>query len=173
MALKIKTAVDKVPAKPKAATKAKPQTQEAGQVKKTAKAKAVEVTEAVSLTETQALVNELVHLEAHMKELEVKAMMTRHDEVKKRLQSIANELFIPDNEAILEGTEGKVVFSPRRTTTAVVDRDLMIEKLTPEVFMQVANVTITDLKKYLAEGEIMSFAGQTYGARSLKMTLAN
>lgn len=173
MALKIKTAVDKVPAKPKAATKAKPQTQEAGQVKKTAKAKAVEVTEAVSLTETQALVNELVHLEAHMKELEVKAMMTRHDEVKKRLQSIANELFIPDNEAILEGTEGKVVFSPRRTNTAVVDRDLMIEKLTPEVFMQVANVTITDLKKYLAEGEIMSFAGQTYGARSLKMTLAN
>lgn len=174
MAIKIKTTTTKIKApeqvqeveqKQVAKPKAKPK---AAQAKET-KVEAV----AVALTETQALVNELVYLDAHMKQLEVKEMMARHEEVKKRLQSIANDTCISDKEAVLEGTEGKVVFSARRTTTTVVDRDQMLEKLTPDVFMQVANVTMTELKKYLSEGEIMSFSGQSYGARTLKTVLEN
>lgn len=127
---------------------------------------------AEQLTETQALVNEMVHLDQHMKQLEVAEMVARFEAIKKRLQSIANEDYSPDKEAVLEGTEGKVIFSPRRTTTTVADRDEMIEKLTPEVFLNIANVTITDLRKYLAEGEL-TFLEQSYGARTLKTLVEN
>jgi len=169
MAIKINTAEGKTKAKAKVKA---PEQVQAVEKKTLTKTKAKEK-EAQSMTETQALVNELVYLDAHMKQLEVKEMMARHEEVKKRLQSIANDTCIPDKEAVLEGTEGKVVFSSRRTTTTVVDRDQMLELLTPEVFMQVANVTMTELKKYLSEGEIMTFSGQSYGARTLKTVLEN
>lgn len=138
------------------------------QVQKPKAKKSVTKSTPQALSETEVLVNELVHLEEQMKALEVAKMQARHDELKKRLQSIANENFEADVEAVLEGTNGKVIFSPRRTTTSIVDREQMIKLLSPKTFMELANVSLTDLKKYLSENEIESFVGKSFGARTLK-----
>lgn len=141
--------------KPKASQQAKP----VAKAKPTAKPK--------QLTETQKLVNEYTQLAAKYDELEMATMIKRMDELKKRLQSIANEQNL--NEAVtLTGTEGTVTFSPCREETVITDRDMMIKKLTPKVFVEIGKVNLGDIKKYLTEGEIQTFTEKQYGARSLK-----
>jgi hypothetical protein len=138
----------------KPAAKAKPV------VKPTAKTKVI--------TETQALVDELVTLSDQLVKLEVDAMTKRVAELKSRLQSIANETQ-HDQEVTIVGTVGQVVFSKCREETNIVDRDLMIKKLTPEVFVAVGKVGLTDIRKYLTDGEIQTFTEKVYGSRSLKV----
>lgn len=143
------------------------QTTQAAKPVSKASAKPVAKAKQKVLTETQMLVNEYAHLAHQYEQQEIGAMVKRMDELKKRLQSIANETS-PGDTVTLAGTEGTVTFSPCREETVITDRDKMIKALTPKVFVEIGKVNLGDIKKYLSEGEIQAFSEKQYGARTLK-----
>ena len=120
------------------------------------------------VTEDQALINEAAQINARLEELEVPAMQKRLDEIKKVFQAKGKEL-PQDEEAVFVGTEGRLVFSKARVELEITDRNAMIKALGQKVFNEIAKVTLTDMKKYLSEGEIFAFAQQVYGSRSIKV----
>lgn len=120
------------------------------------------------LTEEQALVNEAAQINAKLEELEVPAMMKRLDEIKKVFQAKAKDL-PQDGEAIFEGTTGRMVFSKARVEIEIDDKPLMIKMLGQNVFNDAAKMTLTDLKKYLSEGELAKFSHLVYGSRTCKL----
>lgn len=119
------------------------------------------------LTAEQVLVDELVIIDAKLKELEIKPMLDRLDVIKKQLQSIAKEL-PPEAEAIIKGSIGETIFSPCRKETSIDDKNALIFVLGQKVFNEVASISLTDLKKYLSENEIAPLVKTGFGSRTLK-----
>lgn len=137
------------------------------QAKPTTKAKTAAKAKTSVLTQEQMLVDELVMIDLKLKAIDAKTMLERVDAIKKVLQSIAKEL--PSNEeAIFKGTLGEATFSPCRKDTVVVDKNGLVLALGQEMFNKIATVSLTDLKKYLSENEIVPLVTTGFGSRSLK-----
>jgi hypothetical protein len=136
-------------------------------VTKTAAPK-TKVTAKAVVTDEMKLVDELVSLDHWMTEHEVESKVKRMGEVKKLLQSIAADM-PPTVEAVLEGMTGEVTFSPAKVMTSfTATQEQLKEALTPEVYDQIATVTLTDAKKYLSEIELDKLTTKEYGSRTLK-----
>lgn len=56
-------------------------------------------------------------------------------------------------EVVFKGDKHKVVFSPAAVERKVVNKTLLIEKLTPTVFVNIAEVKLGDIDKYLSAEE--------------------
>lgn len=124
-----------------------------------------------SVTEEQLKVDEMVIIDQKMKALEVPEMQKRYDELKKELAATAKTLD-PTKPATFVGTEGQIEFSPAREESKVKDKEALIAALGQEVFNQIATVSITDLKKYLSEHELIQLVEKVYGSRTLKSVVA-
>lgn len=135
------------------------------EVKTTAKPK---VAGKAVITDEMKLVDELVLLDQWMTQNEVEAKTKRVGELKKLLQSIAADM-PPTVEAVLTGMTGVVTFSPAKVMTNFTGTQADLKAaLTPEVYEQLASVTLTDAKKYLSEIELDKLTVKEYGSRVLK-----
>ncbi len=137
------------------AAKAKPA------VSHTPKAKASQV-----VSEAQAMVNEAVQIHKRLEELEVPAMQKRLDEIKKHFSGIAKSM--PQDEvAVFKGTEGELEFTKASQEIEITDKDGLIKALGKDVFKEIAKVSVTDMRKYLAQNEIDQYTAKVYGSRRL------
>src|ERR1017187_8863943 len=129
---------------------------------------------AVEVTETEALVNEYIILDQKYTEFEGDKIAKRMTELKKILQSIANDTMAPEELGVVYGTIGELVFSKRIDSIEFPQesKEILIKHLLgefgPEVLAQVAKLGVTDLRKVLSENEIENFAQHVWGARTLK-----
>lgn len=127
------------------------------------KAKAKPKAEAIVLAE------ELIDLDYRLKQAEAYQMLKRVEELKKRLQSIAQESGAPtDQQYVFDTDDGQVVFSPCRMETRLTDRPGLIKALGQETFNEVAKFTITDARRYLSDNELAKVSVVEPGSRTLK-----
>lgn len=127
----------------------------------TPKAKASQV-----VSEAQAMVNEAVQIHKKLEELEVPAMQKRLDEIKKHFSGIAKSM--PQDEvAVFKGTEGELEFTKASQEIEITDKDGLIKALGKEVFKEISKVSVTDMRKYLAQNEIDQYTSKVNGSRRL------
>lgn len=130
-------------------------------VSHTPKAKASQV-----VSEAQAMVDEAVQIHKKLEELEVPAMQKRLDEIKKHFSGIAKSM--PQDEvAIFKGTEGELEFTKASQEIEITNKDGLIKALGKDVFKEIAKVSVTDMRKYLAQNEIDQFTTKVPGSRRL------
>ena len=141
--------VQETAAKPKAA------------VTHTPKAKASQV-----VSEAQAMVDEAVQIHQRLEELEVPAMQKRLDEIKKHFSGIAKSMPF-DEVAVFKGTKGEMEFTKASMEVEITDKPGLVKALGKDVFMEIAKVGVTDMKKYLAQNEIDQFTTKVPGSRRL------
>lgn len=120
-----------------------------------------------ALTDEQKAVDRVVEIDADLKLAGAYTLLKELDEEKKTLQSIAKN-FPPTQEVVFKGTIGEVTYSAGRRETVVTNKESLIKKLGQKLFNELAQVSLTDLKKYLSEEEIKQFTLVDYGSRSLK-----
>lgn len=129
------------------------------------------VSEDVSFETAQ--VDHYIDLHQKAEAFEMKAHMKLMDEARKQLQDIANKQFSDNDTAILEGTLGKVVLSPRSTVQEILNpQDLLddlISKFGEAAAFATLKFSIASLKGLLSEAEIAKYAEKKQvGSRSLK-----
>lgn len=124
-------------------------------------------------TDEQLKVDEIIQIDQKLAEEEVLHMLERREELRKQLQSIANEKGEPHEEVTLVGTTGTVKFSKCTNKTEISDKNGLIQAMGPEVFMKLATVTATQAKKYLSEIELEKFVTVVPGSRTFKGSTPN
>lgn len=120
-------------------------------------------------TELEVLIDEVIDLHTRLSEFGAFDILKRLEEAKKALQQqIKDSGADPDQAFTFETDTGTVVFGPCSNTREITDKPKLISVLTPQVFLEVAKVTLTDLKKYLSELEIEKFTTPVKGSRTMK-----
>jgi antitoxin component HigA of HigAB toxin-antitoxin module len=103
---------------------------------------------------------------------EVKDLVKRMDEIRKELQSIANETMDEKKPAIFACVEGEIEFSERGKVADVpAPLELLahlMEKFGPAVAASVIDVGITQLRKILTEAELKHYLEEKPGGRTLR-----
>lgn len=123
-------------------------------------------------SEVEALTMEYIELYKKYDYFEVKAMVKRMDEIRKYLQSIANETMDEKKAAVFTCKAGEVEFSERGTKVEVPDplqlvQDLLV-KFGPAVTASVVDIAITPLRKVLSEFELKKHLKEEPGGRTLR-----
>lgn len=117
------------------------------------------VTGLKELSAAEALAEELGTLWRVCVEHDMKGVMARIEQIKKRLQSIANDEMDAGAPAIFTGQDGtQVEFSPRGRTCEVTNPLGLVQHLSEKFGTEVAfgcvKVGLTELKKLMTEHEI-------------------
>jgi len=124
------------------------------------------------LSDVEALTDEYIELYKKFNYFEVKALVTRMDEIRKQLVGIANTTMDEKTPAIFSSPKGEVEFSARGVTNDVPDPLLLIQtllgKFGPAVTASVINIAITPLRKVLSEYELKQHLKEEPGSRTLK-----
>lgn len=145
MSVKFAQALDQAPAKVKAIPKAQPK-----------------------LSEAQTLAGQLIVLHQELSKLDAFNLIKAYEDIKKNLASaVAAESHDPANAVTISCPEGTVTFKAATKRTTVVDKGAMIEALGDALFAQLAEVKVTDLKKYLGDVQVASFTEEVYAFRTL------
>lgn len=121
-------------------------------------------------TEVVVQAEELIDLHKRLTESGAFDMLKRIEEIKKILQGYIKDQGDSASPTIafhFETEMGTITFSPCRKETEITDKEKLIGMLTPEVFVQVAKVTMTDAKKYLSESELAQICETSYGSRTM------
>lgn len=123
-------------------------------------------------SEVEALATEYIELHRKFVYFEVKTMVKRMDDIRKQLQSIANETMDANKPAIFACPQGEIQFSERGKSTDVPHplellHDLLA-KFGPEVTASVVDIAITPLRKLLSEAELKKYLTEQPGGRTLK-----
>jgi hypothetical protein len=124
------------------------------------------------LSEDEVLTNELITLYKEYEAFNGKKIAERIDQLKKHLQSIANENLDPESVAVFSSPLGEVEFSKRANGVAITDAVALLEKLIQQFGMETAisvvKIGMGDLKKLLSEHELAAYTKAEYGSRTLK-----
>lgn len=128
-------------------------------------------------SEIEAMTAEYLDLHKKFVYFEVKAMVKRMEEIKKQLQTIANETMDGHQPAVFTCSTGEIEFSERGTVTSVPHPLTIIEELHmkfgPETASSVVNIAITPLRKLLSEHELQKFVIEEPGSRTLRKVRSN
>ena len=126
------------------------------------------------LTEAEALTQEYMILWKKLEEIGGKKLLARMEDLRKSLQSIANEED-PDQPIAFASAKGSLVFSARTKVLEIHDLLDLWEHLSLKfgvvAALSVMKVSITDLRKMLSENEIKKWADEKLGGRILKSVL--
>lgn len=126
-------------------------------------------TKAKQKTEAEALAEEMINLHQTMTLAGAFVMMKRYEELKKQLQSVANESGAPKDQPYTFSTDiGTVVFKECRTETTITDKSFILKQLGQNTFMDLAKITLTDAKKYLSDNELSQCTEKGFGSRVLQ-----
>lgn len=124
------------------------------------------------ITEEEALIHEYLILHKKAEELEMKAHLARMEEIKKKLQSIANETADPIMNVVFASELGNLIFSPRAVSSEIKEKEAVLQTLTekfgPEAAMSCIKIGLTELKKMMSEKELEPFIEKKFGSRTLK-----
>lgn len=124
------------------------------------------------LSEAQMLAGQLITLHQELEKIDAFNLMKAYDGIKKNLASaVLAESHDPASAVTIECPEGSVVFKACTKRTQVTDKVAMIETLGDELFAQLAEVSVTDLKKYLGEAAIAGFTEEVYAFRTLSAVI--
>ena len=119
------------------------------------------------MTEVEALATELLTIEAELLKVDLTPMLTRKEELKKALQSIALETCDPDQPFIIDVEAGRVEFSKQPMQTTITDKDglltAVMTSVGPEAVTKLIKITLTDAKKYLSENELANYTTTELG----------
>jgi len=123
-------------------------------------------------TAVETLVSESIELHRKFVYFEFKSLTKRMDDLRKQLQSIANETMDETKPAIFTSPEGEIEFS-ERTKVAEVTAPLellhdLLEKFGPAATASVIDVAITPLRKLLSEFELKHYLIEKPGGRTLR-----
>jgi hypothetical protein len=125
-----------------------------------------------TVTEVEALTMEYIELYRKFDYFEVKALVKRMEEIRKQLQTIANETMDDKKPAIFTCAQGEMEFSERGKATDVPHPLALIQALTgtfgPAVAESVIDIAITPLRKILSEYELQKYLTEHPGARTLR-----
>jgi hypothetical protein len=114
-------------------------------------------------------VDRLVTLELQL--AETKPLEKERDNLKKVRSAKADELFEPEEQAVLKGFTGVVQYSPCNEKRCIEDMDgvlkLLREKLGYEGLISLLKISLADVDKYLSEAEAKPFLSKKPGSRSL------
>lgn len=124
------------------------------------------------VSEVEALTAEYIELWKKFDYFEVKALVKRMDEVRKTLQSIANETMDEKKPAVFSCPTGEIEFSERGKTSTIPDPLALVQELLskfgPEVTATVVDIAITPLRKLLSDFELKKHMIEEPGGRTLK-----
>jgi hypothetical protein len=124
------------------------------------------------LNDIEAITKEYIELWKKFDYFEVKALVKRMDEIRKVLQTVANDTMDGKKPAVFACPEGEVEFSPRQTATEVPDPlglvQNLLTKFGPEATASVVDIAITPLRKLLSELELKAFVHEVPGGRIIK-----
>lgn len=137
----------------------------------------MKVAEEVALSPDIQLVDEYVGLYQWYEKMGMKSHISRMENTKKLLQEIANQKFQDNETAILKGTLGEVVYSPKTEVTEVMDAKGLFQdiltKFGEEVAFSVIKFNLTTLRTLLSASELETYVQKVPGSRSLKATVPN
>jgi hypothetical protein len=120
-------------------------------------------------TAAEALAEELIVLHQQLVATDGFAMFKRYEELKKQLQSIANDSGAPKDKPFVFSTDiGSVIFKECRTETTITDKQFILKQLGMDTFLNVAKVNLTDAKKYLSDNELAQCTEKGFGSRVLQ-----
>lgn len=124
------------------------------------------------VSKVEALTTEYIELYRKFVYFEVKDMVQRMEEIRKELQSIANETWNDNQIGVFTSTEGEIEFSERGKIATVPQPLVLIQELLtkfgPVVTMSVVDIAITPLRKVLSEFELKKYLKDEPGSRRLK-----
>jgi len=130
-------------------------------------------TKSILTSDEMAAVDEIATLDAQL--AEVAPLIKRKDELKKFLQSVAEDdtRFSGTQPVTLKGSTGVVEFGPRKTSREVTDLHGLIGKMKTlvggyENLLDFIKIPLSAVDKYMSEAEQKAFIGNVEGARSLK-----
>lgn len=128
--------------------------------------------EVAEQSEVEALTVEYIELYKKYDYFEVKAMLKRMEEIKKQLQTVANETMDKDKPAVFTSKAGEVEFSERGKKTEVPDPlgliQMLLSKFGVDVAASVVDIALTPLRKVLSEFEMKAHTKEEPGSRTLK-----
>ena len=120
----------------------------------------------------EALTMEYLELHKKFVYFEVKTMIKRMDDIRKQLQSIANETMDENKPAIFKSPEGEMEFSERGKVSEVPDPlnliDALVMKFGTDVAATVVDIAITPLRKILTDYELKQHLVEKPGGRTLR-----
>lgn len=117
----------------------------------------------------EALVIEMLDLEKKIRMVEADKMLKRKEEIRKQLLGTdAVKEADPTLPYSFDADEGKIVFSACSNKVEITDMPGLVKKIGLDTFLEIASVTVTDLKKVLSENEIAQFSEKKQGSRTLK-----
>lgn len=119
-------------------------------------------------TMLQAQVDEFIMLRKTLMDLNAFELVKEYEKLKKVLQSIASAEGVDMTAPYTFNSKlGDVTFTAAKTGLEVTDKAKMIEVLGDAQFAAIANVSMTDLKKYCSLSELSQFTEKVTGSRSL------
>jgi hypothetical protein len=120
----------------------------------------------------EAMTMEYIELYRKYTYFEVKDMVKRMDDIRKQLQTVANETMDDKKPAIFTCAEGEVEFSERGTKTEVPNPLLLVkvllDKFGPEATATAVDIALGPLRKLLSEHELKNYLTEVPGGRTLK-----
>lgn len=134
--------------------------------------KAVTKAVATTLEPEEQLVEEFIQIWTRLEAFGAMQMQKRLEEIKKQLQSIANEKGSDDEEFTFKAPSGSMVFAKRTINKVVKSAAELVEHLNEKFDLEqafsVVKIGMTELKKLLSENEIEQYVDSVPGSRSLK-----
>lgn len=133
----------------------------------------VPAVESAPMTEVEAMTEEFLALHRLFVLYDMKTVIKRMDDLKKALQTIANETMDAKKPATFTCKDGSLTFSERSKVAEVLNPMALVtalnEKFGPEVAFSVVEIALTPLRKILTEQELKKHLVDVPGFRTLKV----
>lgn len=117
-------------------------------------------------TELESQIDEMLDLERRIQEMDVTALTKKREELRKLIIAAYADAD-PAKEVVMTSTLGEIRLSPCSNTFKLTNTEGLFDKLGREVFVKIAKLGITDLKKVLSENELATFGKTEAGSRSI------
>lgn len=125
-----------------------------------------------SKTEVEAMTEEYIILFQKLEQVGGKKLLSRMEEIRKKLVADANENVADDKPAVFKCETGEVRFSERGESTKIPEPMQLIknleQKFGSDVAYSIVNIAITPLKKILSDMELTKYITKEPGSRTLK-----
>lgn len=108
---------------------------------------------------------QLAKAEADLKPLKMKVA-----EFEDTLRTYADGLVDKTEKVSVKGIEHILEFGPKASTVLAIDKEALVEAVTPEVYLDLANMAVGDIRKYCNPKQIEKILTEdNVGKRSIKI----
>ena len=84
----------------------------------------------------------------------IKALVGERAELEAKLLEHVEETTDPEDAATVNGVKYAVEFSYRGKKTDILSKDLLIERMGKDLYMDVSTVSLTDIRRYLTDKQL-------------------